>query len=439
MIAVILRMSFRSAVRNWRRSTAAILAVTLGFIVLGMLHGFVADLRGMFEERGRNAAMFGDLVVRKVESGGPPRDRWSSPPLTGADQKIVDALLATRQHEVATVVRRLVVTGLVTNGRATTHFLGVGYERGPGVALRGPVWAWDTLAGRPLHTVPEGRPVVLARQLARALECESAAPAEFRGQGGYVAEERPFSCKSRRLQLQAMTTSAQLNALTVDVVGLIEPGSRELSGKYLMMDLPTAQALMDTTDVDGYSVALTDPGRAAGFAAWLTEQAGQRGLALRVQRWQDAPEGTLFRSVVSLLGAFTSILLAAAGLIATFSVFNLLSQGVVERTREIGTLRAMGYRQWQITLLFTAEGLFLAALGSSIGVLLAPLLSGLVSAAGLTFTAGVSSAPVPLRIRIVPLDYLQITFALSLLCVAGAYLPARRASRQAIAKALGHI
>ena len=413
--------------------------MAVAFIALALLAGFVADLRGIFEERGRHAAMFGDLLVGKTPPKGLETDRWVAVRLTDREQKVVDEALDRRRDQVSVVLRRLGIFGLVTNGRSTTQFLGVGYDLEAGLRLRGPAWAWDTLAGQPLHRAGRERGVVLARELGRILECESAVSAEFEVNGGYVAKERPFTCRSLQLQLQTMTTSSRLNALTVEVTGLIDIGSRELGAQFIMTDLATAQTLLDTRDIDGYAVALKDPAAAPAFAAALEADARRAGVALTVRRWQDAPEGALFRSVVGLLHAFTAIVLIAGGVIAAFSVFNLLTRSVSERTREIGTLRSMGYRRWQIALLFTAEGLFVAALGTALGLVLAPLLSAGVSAMGVTFTGGIASAPVPLRIRIEPGDYLEIAVALWALCGAGAFLPARRASRLSVAHALAHV
>jgi putative ABC transport system permease protein len=417
---------------------AGILAVGLGFVALALLHGFVADMRLIFEERGRQAAMFGDLIIRKVNPGGELADAWSGPRLTTAEQKVLDGILAGQRARVANVVRKLIITGLVTNGRTTTQFLGIGYDLDAGTALRGPRWAWDTLAGRPLHEVRRPRAVTLGWQLAHTLDCSTEAPAAYRSDGGYVPKVRAFTCKSPTIQLQTMTTSSQLNALSVDVVGLVEGGTRELAAWYLMTDLATAQILLDTTDLSTYSVAVTEGADVAALAAALVEGAARAGLAVTVQRWQDAPEGTLYRSVVGLLNAFTAIVLVGASIIAAFAVFNLLSRSVAERTREIGTLRSMGYRRWHITLLFTAEGLCIAAFGCAVGVVLAPLLSAAANAAGVTFTAGIASTPIPLRIRVSPIDYLQIAASLCGLCSVGAFLPARRASALAIARALGH-
>jgi putative ABC transport system permease protein len=172
--------------------------------------------------------------------------------------------------------------------------------------------------------------------------------------------------------------------------------------------------------------------------AALVDGAARAGLAVTVKRWQDAPEGTLYRSVVGLLDAFAAIVLVGAGIIAAFAVFNLLTRSVAERTREIGALRSMGYRRWHITLLFTAEGLFVAAFGCVVGAALAPLLSAAANAAGVTFTAGIASTPIPLRIRVAPVEYLQIAASLCGLCIVGAFLPARRAAAVVIARALGH-
>ncbi|MBY0445444.1 MAG: FtsX-like permease family protein, partial [Burkholderiales bacterium] len=113
---------------------------------------------------------------------------------------------------------------------------------------------------------------------------------------------------------------------------------------------------------------------------------------------------------------------------------------VVERTVEIGTLRAMGLRQSGIRRLFICEGVLLGAMGAATGVLAALALAWLVNHSGLTWTPPGNVDPIPLMVRVWGEGKMLLTTALGLVGVAllSAWWPARRAARLNIVDALRH-
>jgi putative ABC transport system permease protein len=118
-----------------------------------------------------------------------------------------------------------------------------------------------------------------------------------------------------------------------------------------------------------------------------------------------------------------------AGIGAAFGATNTLYATVQARTREIGTLRALGFSRAAIASSFLLESLLIAVSGFAVGALLAWLAARLVSAAigdvSVFATSGVSL--VSLRIGLVDLAFaLGLALAVG---VGGALLPALRAAR----------
>ena len=114
-------------------------------------------------------------------------------------------------------------------------------------------------------------------------------------------------------------------------------------------------------------------------------------------------------------------LLALALLIALLGIANTLALSVVERTREIGLLRAVGQSRRQARLMVLAEALIVALFGTVLGVTI-----------GLVLGIGAVSAMPPsiITTTAVPVASLVVVVVLAALfgLVAG-LLPARRASR----------
>ena len=130
---------------------------------------------------------------------------------------------------------------------------------------------------------------------------------------------------------------------------------------------------------------------------------------------------------------------ALMSLMVLFTVGNTMSTAVIERTVEIGTLRALGLRRDGIRRIFVCEGVLLGIAGAVLGVLLAAAVGGLVNHSGLTWTPP-GRAPVPLIIRVWGEWALIGGTAAGLVVVAAlsAWLPARRAARLQIVDALRH-
>jgi putative ABC transport system permease protein len=119
-------------------------------------------------------------------------------------------------------------------------------------------------------------------------------------------------------------------------------------------------------------------------------------------------------------------ILAAPSLIA---LLNTLAIGVIERTREIGMLRAIGATQKQVRRMVIAESLLLAMIGTAFG-----LLAGLYL--GYVMVLGLSAGGYPVS-YVFPYAGLLGAIATGLIFgVLAAILPARQAARLEIVHAL---
>jgi len=129
------------------------------------------------------------------------------------------------------------------------------------------------------------------------------------------------------------------------------------------------------------------------------------------------------------LAAFVSVVM---GIGAVFGAMNTMYAIVSQRTREIGTLRALGFSRFSILLSFVMESVLLAGIGGVLGCLLALPMNGFTTATGQTQ----SFSELAFAFRITPtIVTIGIVFAL-LMGFFGGLLPALRASRMPITTAL---
>jgi putative ABC transport system permease protein len=143
---------------------------------------------------------------------------------------------------------------------------------------------------------------------------------------------------------------------------------------------------------------------------------------------QSETTGTLMR----VFGIFVTTILSIG---AVFGAMNTMYAAVAYRTREIGTLRALGFSQVRIVAAFLVESVALALIGGAIGCILALPVHG-VSTGALNMT---SFTELAFKFRITPaLLGLGMVFS-ALMGAVGGLLPALRAARIPVARALREI
>lgn len=111
----------------------------------------------------------------------------------------------------------------------------------------------------------------------------------------------------------------------------------------------------------------------------------------------------------------------------------------MERTREIGTLRALGLKRRGIIGLFAIESMLLGFFGSLLGVMLTLSVWWGIKVMEPTWIPPQITSRIPLEIYLVPYYMLYSTLLLVALSLIAACLPARKAARMEIVSALGHV
>jgi putative ABC transport system permease protein len=245
-----------------------------------------------------------------------------------------------------------------------------------------------------------------------------------------------------RLDLLSATANGAPNVVSLHVAGLDPQGLKELDDNYVAMQLGLAQQLVygrAEHKATGIVIQLKRSEDLRPVRARLAELLQQRDLDLEVH---DFAELTPFYTQV--LGLFGSIFLFIAmimGVIVLFAVVNTMTMNVIERTNEIGTIRAMGVRRRGIRRQFVVEGAMLGTIGATLGLVLAVTMATVVNRAGLTWNPPASVNFVPLRLDLFGQPILVVGTWLGLVLVAtvAALIPANRAAKLPVVDALRHV
>ena len=185
---------------------------------------------------------------------------------------------------------------------------------------------------------------------------------------------------------------------------------------------------LGATTVDGQMNALC--------STWQVELR-RRGVPVEIRNCEELRISYL--KICNMFNVLFTFLFTIVPVIVVLSVGNTVGMAVMERTREIGTLRALELRRGGIVTMFATESLLLGLIVSAIGTVLTTLTIVGVRLSGPTGIPPNIPVRVPLEVHFVP-AYLALSLAsLCLLCVFAAVLPARHADRMSIIDALGHV
>jgi putative ABC transport system permease protein len=230
---------------------------------------------------------------------------------------------------------------------------------------------------------------------------------------------------------------------TFEVIGIYETGNA-LQDRGGYVTLAEAQDLsMQPGAITSILLKVTDPNDVDAVQTALTSLLS--GIRLVVPTVVLQQVSTVLNTIRLFLFSIGLVALIAG----SFGVINTMMTSISERTREIGTLKAIGAKDGQILAIFVSEALLLGVIGGAtgvgIGVLLTvalPLLTGRlagVSLPGLGSGVGRLLTGVSITPAFLPLNVL-LCFSLGLVVgvIAGLY-PSGRAARMHPVEALRHV
>lgn len=467
-MSLLFRVAFRNILRNRRRSAMTGSAVAAGALAMLLFGGFTTYIFAGLETN--NVQRIGHLTVFR---GGYFLFGAGNPAAYGIDRyQDVIRLIGTDpvlkpMINVLTPTQSLV--GIAGNFSsdvdASKTFLGVGLIPSDRDRMR----QWDQFkigAARPpdprLSDADETRGLMgfgLARILGLCArlglaDCPPLPRAE-RPQEKIAAAVEPeiaglaqrdidtsASSGAPQIQLLAATAGGAPNVVSLSVSGAEPQGVKELDDNYIAMHLALAQQLVygrGEHKVTGIVLQLHRSQDLPAARARLVSLFSEHHLDLDVRDFGELTP--FYGQVVRLFSGIFLFIALVMGVIVLFAVVNTMTMNVMERTNEIGTIRAMGVRRAGIRRQFILEGALIGAAGATAGAVLAIGIAALVNGAGLTWVPPGNANPSPLYLYVLGRPSLVIGAWLGLVLIAtlAALIPANRAARLPVVDALRHV
>ena len=209
------------------------------------------------------------------------------------------------------------------------------------------------------------------------------------------------------------------------VTALVDLGVRDLNRRTVIVPLRTAQSLVGlpggATSLD---LTLVDIWAAQVLADDLAKRWPHK-----VESWQQANAQLV--SALNAQSVSTAVIRGVVMVVVVLGIASVLVVSVVQKSREIGILRAMGATQGQVLRVFLLQGAIVGALGSALGVLLAVALIWAFT----HFVRGSDGLPL-FNISLEPVLALKVAATATLCGVLAAVAPARRAAKLDPAQAI---
>lgn len=217
--------------------------------------------------------------------------------------------------------------------------------------------------------------------------------------------------------------TGQQNSAVVNIAGIFELGVRELDARYVYLDLKQAQSLLSLPGgVTVIDLTVADIFEAENIAA----QVG-RLTSLQAESWIKT--NAQLMNAISAQSLSTNMIIIFVAISVAFGIASVLSVSVVQRTREIGILRATGATQQQILRIFLFQGALFGLFGSVVGSVASFALVWVFN----TFGPGLFYIPISIELVIVALLLATLTGVLA------AAIPARRAAALDPVEAIRHV
>jgi putative ABC transport system permease protein len=437
------KVSLRNVGRNKRRSLITIITVFIGVVVVTGTRGLLNGLQGEFRSA-LTGKVHGDLQIHRRGY----QDSLESNPyniLIPFDETLKRKL--QEQDEVVAFTPRLRVMALLNHQKSqvsTPVFVtGIDPEQELQVCPR------LTSAVQLGHMMEPGREqqssTVEDEDLEEAvgLDASGQLPPASRASepkaGGYhqimVTPSLQRGLKAEigdEIVLLLQDRNNMQQAIIAHLVAVVDYGLPNMNARMAWMDFRTLQRSLHLGDeASEIALRLKAQDQADAIKDELSQRLSQEYF---VETWLDL--SPFFRDIMALQNVVFGAVLLIIFVIVIAAIVNTSLMTVMERTREIGTLMALGYRRHHILLLFLGEASVIGLTGGVSGVVFVSILVSILGRVGLVMKLPGQQVATVLYPEVQPAFIgLVLALAVGSALVAG-LLPAWRASRMKPVQAL---
>ena len=457
---MIWKIALRNIIKNARRSITTALAIGIGGLAALLFGGFVTSIwygvqTSMIQEQG-NLQIYRNGYL---EFGAANPDAYT---IQNWDQ--VAALLAADAmlvENLSVITPRIDLAGVAGNAETgnSKTFIGTGIVPAEVDQMRG----WDGWSIGQTGTVTGlasggSDSVIVGLGMARMMGmCEALAVPNCQDAPNIaeelIGEEQDFSAlveeegglgdqgagaSKPQLNVMAATSAGVPNIARVGIEAAQAQSVRAIDNSFVMMHFEQARSLLygDSQEATALMLQVVDPAMVDAVKTRVAEVLNGAGLDLSVYHLTEV-DPTFDR----IFGMFSFIFVVVAivlSIVIVFTIVNTISMTIVERVKEIGTIRALGFRKGFVRALFLTESTLIGVIGAAVALGGAIIVSNMVNAAGLQWTPPSNATPLTVQLMVLdnPIFAAAVVGTLITIAFAAAVLPTFKAARLNIVESL---
>jgi len=393
----------RSLLRNRRRTLLSVAIIALGTAISLFVFGFLEDSR--LQIQATTVDEYGNLQIASPALWDDTAEGYEYLIMPETESRIRELLVG--RAAITGITSQLQLPGLIAAGNQT-QVVRITSQVPENGTLNIDAFVID---GRPLRT-SDVAAVLIGRSLANRL-------------GLAVGDV---------VTLTLTTVDGAYNATPLQIVGIYRFTSEQVELRSLFMPLSFAQRLLNTKGVDRLIVNLGSISATNAEASAIQRLLDNDALSLRVETWDDL--SPFYKELAGFFDLLFGFLTLAVFILVFFIILQVLTLAFLERTREIGTLRALGTTRGEVLSQLLMESGWLAIIGSLTGVFVGLAISLGFNALGIewrppgTVEASVLSVQIGLMTALPPFGVSVVATLLS------AIFPAIQTSRLRVVDAL---
>lgn len=398
-----LLIPLRNLTRNRRRTLLSLAIIALGTAMIYAVRGYVDE--SLLSYRASTVQQFGSFQIASPLLWAEKTENFGYLLLPDHVRRIIEIL--RQVPEVTAYTVQLTLSGLAITERKTK------VVRATALEPQNAALDYNNLVVEGSGLQPNDRATALiGRSLAQDLQLK---PGDF-------------------FTLTTTTVDGAYNVGPLQVAGIYTLNSALTESQLIFLPLAYGQTLLDTAGVAKVIVTIKDIDDTDRIAAQVQRQLTEAGLDVEVRTWEQLAE--FYRQTKGFFNILFGFLTLAVSVLVFFIVLQVLTLSFLERTREVGTIRAIGTKRYQVFLMFFTESVFLGALGSLIGIIGGWIVGQGFNALGVGWTPPGALEPIPVRVRL-ELQNAFIPLIISVIAtMLSALYPAVRSARLNVVEAL---
>lgn len=383
---MLLKLAYLNLFRNKRRTFSTGLAICIGFIGLNLLGAYIYRVKKALDTTSVYSALHGHIQIFRKDSLVNFSIKPQKYMISKEELRQLTSLLI--QPEVEYLGQNINGSGLLSNGNISHPVLFFSFE--PEVYARSLLqpdvynWAKDWVLPSQFKNVEIFR---------SNNEVMSVTPKI----ADIMSLKYPLT-SNESLQLAGRSLEGDLNAVNLDLGAEHTTGMQFMEDTLVLVPFKKVQELLGTEGAESVSVYLKSDTPLGEFKKRLDEMLLKLPFETESFYYYDEKINSVYLGTIGFLGVMGSFFVFLIGTAVSLSIVNSLTMGIIERTREIGTLYAVGFKRRDVSNLFMLENLLLCLFSIVAGVILSYAIATVVNSLDIRFTPPAVSGKIQFRL-----------------------------------------